>query len=523
MNRRLLVAVLSLAVTTPILAQEAVRPAVRISGVRAADEGVTQARAQSPDTTPKAMPTGTALPNPQAFTGAPSVMETRGAVAPGAIPPPMIPGAYQVYPGTPIATGGPIATGVTMGPAMPMQAQPMPGQPMPGQPIPMATADGGLFGASPDAPLFGGVCPSVNSVNNKFWFGVEYLSWRTEGQNLPVLVSTGPAASNGILGQSGTQVLFGGGQADSVRQNGARFTTGYWFGCNQCWGIDASYFFLSPNTQSFATNSTAFPLLARPFTNLNQNIPFSQLTAYPGVATGAISVTQESSMQGADVNLRKRWAGTGCFRLDGLLGFRYIDFEETLTIGESFARTPNSPPSIGVPNAVSGVVTDQFSTTNKFYGGQLGLQSEWRRGRWFLQGTAKVGLGTMEETLSVNGGQTLTLTNGTTQSTSGGLLALQGANIGSYSQNKFAVVPEFGLNLGYHITPHWRVFVGYNLLYLNTVLRPADQIDTGLDVTRIPNFPVTGVTRLNTVRPTVTLKDTTLTTQGITFGTSFQW
>ena len=74
----------------------------------------------------------------------------------------------------------------------------------------------------------------------------------------------------------------------------------------------------------------------------------------------------------------------------------------------------------------------------------------------------------------------------------GGLLALPGANIGRYTQSKFAVVPEAGVKIGYHLTPNLRLAVGYNFLYLSSVLRPGDQIDTGLDVTRIPNFPLPG-------------------------------
>jgi len=152
----------------------------------------------------------------------------------------------------------------------------------------------------------------------------------------------------------------------------------------------------------------------------------------------------------------------------------------------------------------------------------LGLNSEFRRGHWFVNSFGKIALGTMHETVNVNGAQSIVLTNGTTSTAAGGLLALPGANIGSFSQNKFAVVPEVGVNIGYHFTPHFRVFVGYNFLYLSNVLRAADQIDTGLDVTRIPNFPVAAAP-LGTARPAIPFRETGLTVQGLNFGLQFSW
>jgi hypothetical protein len=79
-----------------------------------------------------------------------------------------------------------------------------------------------------------------------------------------------------------------------------------------------------------------------------------------------------------------------------------------------------------------------------------------------------------------------------------------------------------GLNLGYHITPNWRVFVGYNFLYASSVLRPGELIDTNLDVTRIPNFPVSA-NRLSNVRPVAQLTPTDFFAQGVSFGVQFKW
>jgi hypothetical protein len=178
-----------------------------------------------------------------------------------------------------------------------------------------------------------------------------------------------------------------------------------------------------------------------------------------------------------------------------------------------------------VPNALSGTVTDSFSTTNEFYGGQIGVNGELRRGRWFTNGFTKVAFGTMHQTVTINGAQTVNLRGGGSATSAGGLLALPNANIGTFSQDKFAVVPEVGVNVGVHITPHLRVYVGYNFLYASSVLRAADQIDTGLDVTKIPNFPVTPTPApLTTNRPTaVPFHTTDFTAQGINFSLQWTW
>jgi hypothetical protein len=497
MNRRLFAALVAASLVSPVIADDH-RPAVRLGSVRT-DEALLPVRAQIPDTAPHMMPA--AMPR-----STPNITETRGVT----VPAPQMPTTFGGM-SYPIAAGAPVA-GVTMGPAIPMTGAPVAVAPAMMNP-----------GVEIDAPLVGAPITGATSACDKFWFSGEYLYWWTRGQNLPVLATTGPAASNGILGQPGTSILYGGGRESSLGGSGGRFRGGFWFGDNQCWGFDTTFFFVNPESTGFAADSNTFPLIARPFTNLNQNIPFSQLTAFPDLATGSIDINSERELWGIDANLRKRWARTACFQLDALIGFRYINFDESLTITERFARTPNSPPAIGVPTAASGIVTDSFRTTNDFYGGQLGLQSEWRRGRWFVQSTAKVALGTMSQTITIDGQQTITATNGAVSQVPGGLFALPGANIGHSKRDEFAVVPEAGLNLGWHITPHWRIFVGYNMLYLTSVLRPAEQIDTGLDVTRIPNFPVNGVTRLNTVRPTVPFRETSLLTQGISFGTSFKW
>ena len=176
------------------------------------------------------------------------------------------------------------------------------------------------------------------------------------------------------------------------------------------------------------------------------------------------------------------------------------------------------------PCEISGVINDSFRTENRFHGGQVGLTGEVRRGRWYVDGRASIAFGTVFQRADVGGGQQLLFANGAVGQYQGGLLAVPGANIGAFTQNKFAVAPEVSLNFGYHLTPNMRVFVGYNFLYLSSVLRPGNVIDTNIDAARIPNFVVPGnPAPLPFPRPQPQFNTTDFFAQGINWGVQWTW
>ena len=113
--------------------------------------------------------------------------------------------------------------------------------------------------------------------------------------------------------------------------------------------------------------------------------------------------------------------------------------------------------------------------------------------------------------------------NPTTAEQLGGLYALN-SNIGHYKHSNFAVVPEFGLNVGYDVTSHMRAFVGYNFLYWSSVARPGKQIDRTLDENRIPNFTINRTVATATeTRPIGKVESESFWVQGINFGLLFKW
>ena len=284
-------------------------------------------------------------------------------------------------------------------------------------------------------------------------------------------------------------------------------------------------------------NAAVLRLLARPFFNNNAGLvidpsviltpghgfgPLAEVVAGPGVATGGVQVTMKSTIWGAEANYRRFLAGNANSRLDLLVGYRYLDLREELNITETFTRLPGTNLGTGIP--FTGVINDQFHTQNQFHGGQIGLAGTMQRGRWSLDTRATVALGSVFQSADISGSQTLVFPNGAVTSTPGGLLAVPGANIGHWSQTKFGVVPEVGVNLSYQLTQRMKVFVGYNFLYLSSAVRPGEVIDPVVDAARIPNFLVPGVVApVTPVHPMPHLSTSGYFIQGINFGLSYRW
>src|SRR5262249_15248693 len=141
-------------------------------------------------------------------------------------------------------------------------------QPYAGHPVEMA--DSGLIPGE-------GAVPAA-----RFYLNAESLLWWTKSDRVPPLATTSSNPNDfGFLGNPTTQVLFGGGGLDRSSYSGARVTAGYYL--DSCGGvaIEFSGFILGDETARFSASSAQYPVIARPFFNLNQNQEFSQLVAFP--------------------------------------------------------------------------------------------------------------------------------------------------------------------------------------------------------------------------------------------------
>jgi hypothetical protein len=361
-----------------------------------------------------------------------------------------------------------------------------------------------------------------------FYGSAEYLMWWTKRDNVPPLATTSVPGDDGILGNPTTRVLFGGSLDDDTR-SGVRFRLGYWFDTPHPFAVEAGYFSLSQKSDNFVANSNQFPLIARPFFNLNTTPPRedSELLASPGLSTGTLTINAPSEFWGAEANLRCHLCCNesccGGSRLDLLGGYRYLRLREGLSITEQGVNTPPLMPG----EEQFFLLNDSFQTKNEFHGGQLGLAWEGNRGRWSLGLRSTVALGVTHETLDINGNTMFVFPDGSVTSQRGALLALP-SNIGHYTRDRFAVVPEVGATVGFQLTDWLKLTVGYNFLYWSSVVRPGEQIDRGLNVNQIPGFagppPAPGFGNPPVRQgPIATFRDTSYWAQGLTFGLEFRY
>jgi hypothetical protein len=365
----------------------------------------------------------------------------------------------------------------------------------------------------------------------------EFLLWWVKSASVPPLLTTSPPGVSGTF--PGSAVLIGGKDLDDSFRPGARFGMVWWLDPCASYGFDSRYFFTGEQTRHQEVSS-GFPpgtvlSLFRPFFAINNFPPagfpgpFREQVTGAGVSAGTFSADSKSNFWGAETNYRDNLCcSCNCvssFRADLLAGFRYLHLDESLNLVENYVLL--SPDAVGNPAGTLVRITDRFATENDFYGGQLGTVMQYRRNRWSLDLRTTVALGDTHQRLTIEGGQVRVPPpgRGMPQAFVGGLLALD-TNIGTRSRDVFSVVPEVGLNLGYQVTDHLRAFVGYNFLYWSNVIRPGDQIDPFIDVTRVPAFiPPNLQSQIPpaAARPAVLFKETDFWAQGVNFGLEFRW
>jgi hypothetical protein len=357
------------------------------------------------------------------------------------------------------------------------------------------------------------------------WFGVDYLSWWTKGDQLPPLVTTSPPGTSqsdiGVLGEPGTEVLFGDQRVVDGQRTGGRIFGGWWLGCQQQIGIQGYYYRFETESEQFNADSrfvnpgSPDPFLARPFFNVELGIQDSLVLAFPnfifgGVPinlSGTVDVNYTSDIQSGGLDVRRMlWVDLGCnYRLSCIGGYRYFGVDEDLTIFTTTSPTGNVFP----PGTVFSVF-DQFTTRNEFHGGEFGFMFEIRRGLLTVETTSKVALGNMHEVLDINGAASI-FNGAVTVFGDQGFLAA-GTNIGRYARDQFAVIPEVGVKGSVQILPRLRANFGYEFTYVSRLARPGQQIDLQINPTQDPG-PIVG-----DARPRALIAGSSMILQGFNAG-----
>jgi hypothetical protein len=331
-------------------------------------------------------------------------------------------------------------------------------------------------------------CGSCCAPRPCFWVGVEYLGWTVKSAPTPPLVTVNPnGSSNLALGSPGTTVAFGGSGQDFDWRSGARLTLGFALPCTcNALGFETTAFYLANSTNSAVFGPSSTTSIGRPFTNVGQAPPNNgqdfEFVNLPGQINGSVGVRTTNQFWGIEENLRYPIT-CGCnWKLDFLAGVRYLNLTERLQVAENVNTTtaPAADPNF--------LVNDSFGTRNNFYGGQVGLDGEYRWCRWYVGATGKLAAGDMHESVNINGSTTISgIAGGVGDGTfPGGLLALKGTNIGQYSRDSFALVPELDLRVGFYITERLRAYVGYDVVYASNVVRPGAQVDLNVNPTYLP-------------------------------------
>lgn len=429
-----------------------------------------------------------------------------------------LPAPDPAAPGSSLPPPSPLNLQTPAPPAEPSQANPPPSgsntapppSPLyaPPPPYPPSSPAPGPY---PPTNLTPFVLPNAIS-NPNFWIGVDGLLWWTKTQPLSIpLVTTGPAyqgANAGNLGMPGTTSLDGPLNYGAV--GGVRVFGGIWFTIDHTIGMEGSLFVLGQQSAGFSVidrSGVGDLVINEPVSGA----PFSTQVSAPGVETGNVVVDATTRFGGGDANFLLNVYRGDCWTINLLGGYRYLELDESLNITANsnlFVSTEYTDNMGNVlayaPPGSSVTVIDQFGTQNQFNGGQIGAQFQYQWRRLSVSGTAKLGIGDTHEVVLVGGSTTVYPVNGPPVLMSGGNYAT--LQTGSYSTNRFALAPVGQLAVRYQLSPCIQAQIGYDFLYLSSVVRPGNQIDNTYD----------GV-----IHPLVPMTSSSFWAQGLTFGLRF--
>lgn len=418
-----------------------------------------------------------------------------------------------------------MGTALAQGPSAPASG----GSPPAAVKIPSATPDGapnfmpgadGTVLPSNDPALLDGntaVSPTASSGyvpvgGNGMYGSAEYILWKLKDAPTPVTFVQVPVATSGINTFTSSVSLGGSGGIDYGGRSGGRLTLGYWFDPEVCGG-EVSGFWVERRAMSILNTQQVSQTL---------NVTVIQNITTQVVSGGAVTLTTTqtpiniqlpstltvasigtavpSSFWGTEVNARSTRCHFGGLSIDLLGGFRYINLSEGLLIGsltQLQTAQPNTPFTTGpltpnangigfanlpaIPAPITGLTTilsvaslNNLMTHNNFYGANFGTSWDWAvTDRLHFEGYGKIGVGAMTETFTITGGSAVA-TAAVSGFSAGGILPA--AAFYNYGKTRYAVTPELNFRLGYNICRNLKATIGYNFLYLSSVVRPGEQI-----------------------------------------------
>ena len=407
------------------------------------------------------------------------------------------------------------AIGLAVAPAWSRAQEPPYPDPYAGQGVPYGPG----MPYAEDTTCYDGSCGCCSHCTHRMdVFGsIEYLMWWGKGTPLPPLVTTSPPGTPqgqaGVLGQPGTEILFGDELVGDEIQFGARINWGIWLDRDHNIAATGSFFALGGDNESFISDPS-IPIVARPFFNAPLGIPDALLISFPGLTQGRVNVQAETdNIMSAEANLEIMMDRERCYRSDIIAGYRFFRLDDSLRI-DSFSTVTE----LGglLPQGTTFDLSDRFAAENEFHGGTLGYRSEMSRGRWSLHSLIKASFGSARQHVSIAGEGNINIPPGVDVPLNGGFLALP-TNIGEFERSRFVVIPELTVNLAYHFSPNVNLFVGYNFIWISEVVLSGDQIDNQLNLSQ-QTGPLVGP-----ARPQFEFVDQNYWLQGLNFGASWEF
>jgi hypothetical protein len=354
------------------------------------------------------------------------------------------------------------------------------------------------------------------------WARTEYLVWYLKQMATPPVLGTIPNADAmlGSLPPGAITPAFGGPNVSFGALSGVRLELGVGLDADGVWAVSGEFFQLEHASRgaSLSSDSSGSPTLGPVFFDPVVGKETILLFSNPGLQTGAADDVVGNRFWGFEVDGRRRLTSVFGDRLDLIVGYRHLGFDESLDA----AGTSNL---IGTtPSPASTITyTDHFGVHNDFDGAVVGLEAEYDLGRLYLDLRGKFGMGNVRESGSISGSTTFVSTEPAVpgQQFNGGVLA-QPSNSGQFSRDRFSFLGEITVNGGVRLyDDHVKLYAGYNFLGLSKVARASDLLD-GVDSTTVPS--IQGPMRSLTVSaPAQKVDDGRFWAQGLNLGLAFEY
>jgi hypothetical protein len=362
----------------------------------------------------------------------------------------------------------------------------------------------------------------VEQVANlpRVWGSVEAFLAYVKKPSVPPLISSIPAVDADSIDSTGGPTLYpnGGSRINYGSFSGLRASIGGYFDESGRMGAEVTGFVVDQREQeSRFGNAAPNPrFLTRFFvdSNTGDNIfLFANNNLGPAFARGTSKI---EPIYSGEINFLVDGYTILADKTDVLIGFRYFEMRENLQVDfrQDFTQT-------GVPGSVVSF-TDRFAAENRFYGANFGVRSHFFATRR-LGGTAgfKIALGNMAQKSSLSS-NTLVNVPGLPFFNGPDGLYVRPTNAGERTRDFFALIPEVNLRLNYAVTPRAKVFVGYDAVFVSSVVRPGTLVD-GTVFSGNLRLLSRGNDGPNTNRPQVQFEGTDLFIHAISLGMSLEF